>query len=184
MSCPPPVITSMETWQSWDEDWYPRGPRTFLARARAQGWDARMGFSRGSVEGAKQDTWEIRDMIGVWVNGYGYRAGAFWERNPEAEFSARKLDAGVTPGEIPSGMQWKNSGTMIMQGKGRSFPYANITQFTAWIDLHGEVPPTWYADLRYMVLAARERAVVSQKQKAEAERQAREQAARRDARDE
>lgn len=140
-----PVITSRETYRTWDYAWYPSGPRGFLRRAEAAGWDVRMGFSRGYIPGAKADTWDMRDMIGVWVNGYGRRAAAFWSRNPDAEFSARKLEAGnIKPGEIPSGMTWKASGTTIRISERESWTYASLADLDEWVALHGAVLPSWY----------------------------------------
>lgn len=156
---PEPIITSIETCESWEEAWYPSGPRGLANAARDAGWEARIGFSRGYVPGAKADTYEVRDIIGVWFNGYGKRAVATWERNPEAEFSARKLEAGVKPGEIPSGMQWSTSGTAIMVGKGRSWPYANLTDLKEWVELRGAVLPSWYEHIQAWVQAHEERDV-------------------------
>jgi hypothetical protein len=164
MSEPPPIIiTSEQTYESWDEAWYPIGPRRLAALARENGWEARIGFSRGPVPAQKADTWEYRDIIGVWLNGYGKRAVATWERNPDAEFSAKKLDAGVKPGEIPSGMKWATSGTAIHMGKGRSWPYANVTELEEWIKLHGAVLPAWYEVIATRVREARERAAAKAK---------------------
>src|SRR3954470_17110617 len=78
LAMPEPITTSRDTYASWDEAWYPRGPRMFLKLARDNGWDGRMGFSRGHVPAGK-DKHEIRDMIGVYVDGYGRRGAAFWE---------------------------------------------------------------------------------------------------------
>jgi hypothetical protein len=154
---PAPVITSIETYETWEEAWYPSGPRGFAKAARAAGWEARIGFSRGYVPGAKADTWEVRDVIGVHVNGFGRRAVALWERNPEAEFSAKKLEAGVKAGEIPSGMAWSSSGTGIHLGGGRSWPYANLTDLKEWVALQGAVLPAWYEIIQAWVQAHEER---------------------------
>lgn len=165
MTGPKPIITSHETYESWEEEWYPSSPRTLAKAARAAGWEVRIGFSRGYVPGQAKDSWEIRDIIGVWMNGYGRRAVATWERNPEAEFSAKKLDAGVKPGEIPSGMQWSTSGTAIMLGGGMSWPYANLTDLKEWIQLKGAVLPTWYEHIQAWVQAHEERDVRAAKDK-------------------
>jgi hypothetical protein len=155
---PEPEITSLDTWPAWDEDWYPSGPRSLAKAARAAGWEARIGFSRGPIAGQAKESWETRDMIGVWLNGYGRRAVALWERNPEAEFSAKKLDAGnIKPGEIPSGMQWSTAGTSIITGKGMSWTYANLTDLKEWLALHGDVLPSWYAMIQAWVQAHEER---------------------------
>jgi hypothetical protein len=151
------TITSEQTYESWDEAWFPSGPRSLAKLARDAGWEVRIGFSRGPVAGQKADTWEIRDLIGVWVNGYGKRAVALWERNPEAEFSARSLEKGVKPGDIPSGMKWATAGTAIMLGKGRSWPYANLTDLKEWIAVHGAVLPSWYTMIQAWVQAHEER---------------------------
>lgn len=171
MSAPAPIITSEETWRTWEESWYPSGPRTFAKRARAAGWEARIGFSRGSVPGQALDSWEVRDMIGVWIDGYGRRAGAFWERNPEAEFTAKKLDKGIKPGELPSGMIWSASGTLIMLGGGMAFPYCNLTKLDEWVALKGTVLPTWYEGIRDAVVKAEADAKARAKAKDEAEKQ-------------
>lgn len=173
-----PIITSTETWNTWDEEWYPAGPRNFAKRARGYGWDARIGFSRGYVVGQAVNSWELRDIIGVWIDGWGgKRAGALWERNPDAEFTARKLESGVKPGEIPSGMQWKSSGTMIMIAKGRAFPYASLTKLDEWVSQLGAVSPAWYIDLRDAVVHAREHAAQVARDKADREKKARADAA-------
>jgi hypothetical protein len=179
MTGPKPEITSVESYsQGWDEEWYPAGPRGFAKRARAAGWDVRIGFSRGSIPGARADTWVVRDAIGVWLNGYGRRAVVVWTRNPEAEFSARKLEAGtIKPGEIPSGMRWSSTGGLIMIGKYRAFPYANLTDMEEWVALRGAVLPAWYEAIRSWVLAHEEHAARKAKAKAEAEARAKEKAA-------
>lgn len=174
--CPPPIITSIETWETWEEAWFPSSPRSFAKAARAEGWEARIGFSRGYVQVSK-DSWEIRDVIGVWLDGYGRRAVAYWERNPEAEFSARKLEAGIKPGEVPSGQQWKTSGTAIMSGKGRSFGYANVTELKEWLALHGAALPSWYEAIKTKVQTAEAEAERKSKAKAKAGADALEQAA-------
>jgi hypothetical protein len=152
------VITSQETYESWDEEWYPSGPRGLLKFARENGWEARIGFSRGPVPGQAADSWEIRDIIGVYLSGYGKRAVATWERNPEAEFTAKKLEAGVKPGEIPSGMKWSSSGTAIRMTKAWSWPYANLTDLKEWLALHGDVLPSWYEAIATRVHEAEKRA--------------------------
>lgn len=159
MTQPEPIITSQETYENWDEAWYPSGPRSLARAARAAGWEARIGFSRGYVPGQAEDSWNVRDIIGVWVNGYGKRAVALWERNPEAEFSAKKLEAGVRPGEIPSGMAWSSTGTGIMlpAAMGMSWPYANLTDLKEWIALKGNVLPSWYTMIQAWVQAHEER---------------------------
>jgi hypothetical protein len=163
---PEPIISSNETYESWDEAWYPSGPRSLAKAAREAGWEARIGFSRGYVPGQSKDSWEVRDIIGVWLNGYGRRAVATWERNPEAEFSAKKLEAGnIKPGEIPSGMAWSSSGTAIMVAKGRSWPYANLTDLKEWVALHGAVLPSWYTMIQAWVQAHEERDVRKAKDK-------------------
>jgi hypothetical protein len=157
---PEPAITSHETYESWEEAWFPSGPRSLAKAARAAGWEARIGFSRGYVPGQKADTWDLRDIIGVWVNGYGRRAVATWERNPEAEFSAKKLEAGnIKAGEIPSGMAWSTSGTGIYTGPGQAWPYANLTDLKEWIALKGAVLPSWYEIIQAWVQAHEERDV-------------------------
>lgn len=157
MSEPKPIITSLETWPDWDEAWYPSGPRGLAKLARDNGWEARIGFSRGYVPGQAKDSWDSRDMIGVWLDGYGKRAVAMWERNPEAEFSAKKLDAGVKDGEIPSGMKWSTSGTAIIMAKGMSWTYANVTDLKEWLAVHGAVLPAWYTMIQAWVVAHDER---------------------------
>jgi hypothetical protein len=173
-----PVITSVQTWNTWDEGWYPTGPRSFAKRARAAGWEARIGFARGYVPGARADVLELRDTIGVWVDGYGHRAVALWERNPEAEFSARKLESGVKPGDIPSGMHWATAGTMIFIGQGACFPYANLTELEEWILLRAAVLPSWYGARRQRVFTARRKAKGTADAKVEREAAQREIAAR------
>jgi hypothetical protein len=164
-----PIITSRETYETWDEEWYPRSPRLFARTARSAGWDVRVAFSRGYVPGAKADSWEMRDMIGVWLDGFGKRACALWTRNPEAEFSARKLESGnVRPGEIPTGMAWKTAGTTVLMGGGMSWTYASHTDLLEWTQLKGAVLPSWYTIVQAWVQAHEER----DKRKAEAKRQA------------
>lgn len=164
---PPIVINSQQTYESWDEAWYPSGPRTLAKLAREHGWEVRIGFSRGPVPGQKADTWEYRDIIGVWLDGYGKRAVATWERNPDAEFSQRKLDAGnIKSSEIPSGMQWSTTGVAIRMARGRSWPYANLTDIKEWIALHGDVLPSWYTTIQAWVLAHEERDTRAAQEKA------------------
>jgi len=152
------VISSLDTWPAWDEAWYPVGPRGLAKAARAAGWEARIGFARGPVPGQAKDSWEIRDTIGVWMDGFGKRAAGMWERNPDAEFSAKKLEAGnIKPGEIPSGMQWSTAGTAILLGKGMSWGYANLTDLKEWLALQGAVLPSWYTMIQAWVQAHEER---------------------------
>lgn len=145
---PAPEVTSTWTWENWEEEWYPASPRAFAKKARAAGWDVRMGFSRGSIEGRKANTYATRDMIGVWLDGFGRRAVVIWERNPDAQFTAKKLEAGIKPGEIPSGMAWKPNGGSIRMGKGMAFPYPNLTEMEEWVALRGAVLPSWYEACR------------------------------------
>jgi hypothetical protein len=128
-----------------------------------------MGFSRGFVPHGS-DEYEMRDIIGVWVDGYGRRGCALWTRNPEAQFSARKLESGVQPGEIPTGMKWSTSGALIMLGKGMAFPYANLTQINEWVALRGAVLPGWYEDIKAKALAAEAESRAKAKAKVEAEK--------------
>lgn len=172
---PKPEITTHET-QDWDEEWYPRSPRAFLKLARDAGWEARIGFARGYVTGQAADTYEVRDFIAVWLNGYGRRACMSWTRNPEAEFTAKKLEAGIKPGEIPSGMKWKPEGGSIMLGRGMSFPWLNATQMEEWTKLRGNVLPAWYDKIRtdYFAAqaAAKERAAAKAKEEKDAKAEA------------
>lgn len=151
---PEPEVTSTWTAENWEEEWYPRAPRGFMAKARAAGWDVRIGFSRGSIPGAKANTYQTRDMIGVWLDGFGKRAGVFWERNPDAVFSAKKLEASPKPGEIPSGMMWTTKGGSIRFGPGMAFPYPNLTEMEEWVALRGEVLPSWYVACQKRVMDA------------------------------
>jgi hypothetical protein len=141
---PAPIVTSTWTHENWEEEWYPAPARTLAKKARAAGWEVRIGFSRGYVEGRKANTYAMRDVIGVWLNGYGKRAVVYWERNPDAEFTAKKVEAGIKPGEIPSGYKWSPKGGSIIAGKGVSFPYPNLTEMGEWIALCGAVLPSWY----------------------------------------
>jgi len=120
-------ISSIETYnQGWDQ--WPLGVRQMIAMAEVHGWAVRTGFSRGEVPGRKRDTWAMRDMIGVWVDGYGHRAVAWWERNPDSD--------------TVSGYSWKAAGTAIWPG-GRpspgtpAFPYANVADFKEWLTMRG-----------------------------------------------
>ena len=178
-TAPPPGITSIETYKTWEEAWYPAGPRALAKAARAAGWEARVGFSRGYVPGSKAGSWDVRDIIGVWLDGFGRRAAAFWERNPEAEFSAKKQESGtIKDGEIPSGMKWSSSGGLIMLGKGMAFPYANLSDLEEWVKLQGAVLPAWYRTIQDWVQAHEENAKRKAKGKAQTEANAREAAAR------
>lgn len=150
MTTPEPIITTQET-HGWPWEWYPAGPRAAAKLAKECGWDVIMAFSRGYVPGPGE-SWVLRDMIGVWVDGYRHRAVAIWERNPEAEFTAKKLESGIKPGEIPSGMQWSISSTLIMIGSGASFPYASLTDFRDWISRKADVDAEWYLDIRSAAL--------------------------------
>lgn len=155
---PPPIITSTWTHEHWEEAWYPASPRNLAKRARAAGWEVRLGFSRGYAEGRKANTYALRDVIGVWLDGFGKRAVVYWERNPDAEFTAKKLEAGIKPGEIPSGYQWTPRGGSIIGEKGTSFPYPNLTEMEEWISLGGAVLPDWYESTKRRVLAAQAKA--------------------------
>jgi hypothetical protein len=155
VSQPDPVITSRDS-VDWPEDWYPGPAKTFAKTARAVGWDVRIGFSRGYVPGQKADTWDVRDMIGVWLDGFDKRAVMLWERNPEAEFTAKKLEASIRPGEIPSGAKWSPKGGSLLLGNGRSFPWMNATQMKEWTVLKGAVLPSWYAQVRDEYFAAQD----------------------------
>jgi hypothetical protein len=148
VDCPPPIVTSTWTHENWEEEWYPAPARTFAKRAREAGWDVRVGFSRGYIPGRAANTYAVRDIIGVWLDGFGKRAVVTWERNPEAEFTAKKLEAGIKPGEVPSGMKWSPSGGAIMIGKGMAFPHPNLTEMTEWVALQGSVLPSWYEACR------------------------------------
>lgn len=160
------IITTKDTWPAWEECWYSGGPRSLAKLARGSGWEARMGFSRGYVPGLAKDSWEIRDMIGVYLNGYGRRAAAFWERNPDAEFSQKKLDSGtIKPGEIPSGMAWSSSGTWIGLGNGMVWTYANLTDLKEWVLVNGAVLPLWYTMIQAWVQAHTERDVRAAREK-------------------
>jgi len=172
-------ITSLESYaMGWDESWYPLGPRSFAKRARAAGWEVRIGFSRGKVPGQAADSWETRDMIGVWLNGFGRRAVALWERNPYAEFSARKLEAGIKPGEVPSGMAWSSKGGQIMLGQGRAFPYANLADMDEWVAVQARVLPSWYEAIQAWVQGHEEHTKRKAKAKAVKEAGTREEEAR------
>lgn len=121
------VIDSCTTYaQGWDQ--WPLGVRQMIAMAETHGWSVRTGFSRGEIPGRKRNTMAMRDMIGVWIQGYGHRAAAWWERNPEADTDA--------------GYAWKASGTAIWPG-GRPtmdtpcFPYANVADFKEWLTMRG-----------------------------------------------
>jgi hypothetical protein len=173
-----PIITPRETWETWDEEWYPRSPRLVARTLRSAGWSVRVGFSRGYVPGQKADTYVLRDMIGVWADGYGKRAAWFWERNPEAEFTAKKLERGIKPGEIPSGMEWSTSGTTIIMGNGVSWVYASHTDLLEWAQLQGAVLPSWYEHIQAWVQAHEERDKRKAKGKAQADADAKEAEAR------
>jgi hypothetical protein len=114
---PPPIVDSAWTHEHWPEAWFPSAVQAFARRTRAAGLKARVGFSRGWVPGRAAGTFAIRDLIGCWVNGRGGRLVMLWERDPEAPFSARKLEKGVAPGEIPSGQMWKCKGGHVVNGR-------------------------------------------------------------------
>ncbi len=151
---PAPEVTSTWTWEHWEEEWFPVPPRSFAKKARAAGWEVRIGFSRGSMDGRKANTYVTRDMIGVWIDGFGKRAVVIWERNPDAEFTAKKLESGVKPGEIPSGAKWSPRGGSIRYGKGMAFSYPNLTEMEEWVALQGAALPSWYEACRQRALAA------------------------------
>ena len=115
-AAPPPIVDSAWTHEHWPEEWFPSMVQAFARRARAAGLEARVGFSRGWVPGRAAGTFVIRDLIGCWVNGRGGRLVMLWERDPDAPFSARKLEKGVEPGEIPSGQMWKCKGGHVVNG--------------------------------------------------------------------
>ena len=177
MSAPPPIITTLQTVHAWPEEWYPRSPRSFLKTALDAGWDARMAFCRGYVAGQKADSWELRDQIAVWIDGFGKRAVMIWERNPDAEFTAKKLEAGIKPGEIPSGYKWSPRGGSIMWGKGLSFPWLNATQMTEWTTLRGNVLQSWYDKIKTEHFAALDMAKMRARAKADNEAAEREEVA-------
>jgi hypothetical protein len=151
-------ISSTETYaQGWDQ--WPLGVRQLVAYAERYGWSVRTGFSRGQIPGQKTDSWVTRDMIGVWLDGYGHRAVAWWERNPDARFTAKKLDTGIKAGEIPSGLKWTSSATAIWQHGRRPgapcYPYANLTEIREWLEVCGMVDAGFWDRARERVLAAR-----------------------------
>lgn len=118
-------ITSIETYEmQWDQ--WPAGVRRLTYLAETMGWSVRVGFSRGDLEPGK-----TRDTIGVWLNGYGHRAAAFWERDPESD--------------TVSGYAWKATTTAIWQGGRRPgapcFPYANHSDFKEWVEARGAMAP-------------------------------------------
>lgn len=140
---PVPQYTSLDTWQWWQ--WWTKGALSLAARAEGCEWQVRIGFSR-TVS---------KDVIGVWVDGYGLRGAAFWTRNPDAKFTQAKLDKGIASGEIPSGVNWKADGTLIYGIISTPWPYASHTEFGEWIDARGDMPVEWYEKSRARVLAAR-----------------------------
>jgi hypothetical protein len=121
-------------------------------------------------------------MIGVWLDGFGKRAVMLWERNPEAEFTAKKLEAGIKPGEIPSGATWKPRGGSVVSGRGRSFPWMNATQMKEWTALQGNVLPSWYEAVRDGYFAAQDLARARSRAKADNEAAEREEVASMNAR--
>ena len=176
-SAPPPIVSTRETTH-WPEDVFPSAARSFAKLARAAGWEVRIGFNRGYVPAQAADTWEVRDGVSVWLNGYGKRAVGAWERNPNAQFTQAKLDAGVKPGEEPSGRKWKfTHGTEIL-GRGESFPWMGSDQLKEWAKLQGNVLPSWYAKVREEHFAKLAKTKAAQAAKTKAEADAKEQAAR------
>jgi hypothetical protein len=129
-AAPPPIVTSEQTFEHWPEEWYPNAVRLFARKVRAAGLEARIGFSRGWVPGRSAGTFAMRDLIGCWVNGRGGRLVMLWERDPEAEFSARKLEKGVAPGEIPSGRMWTCKGGHVVNGR----TGLNQSEVLAWME--------------------------------------------------
>lgn len=127
---PPPIVDSVWTHEHWPEEWFPNAVQMFARRARGAGLEARVGFSRGWVPGRAAGTFVIRDLIGCWVNGRGGRLVMLWERDPEAPFSARKLEKGVAPGEIPSGQMWKCKGGHVVNGRAGM----SQTEVLAWME--------------------------------------------------
>ena len=143
---PPPEITSTQTYEDgWDQ--WPTGPRSLAEFARKHGWMARIGFSRGSVPGRAEGTWQTADIIGVWMDGFGRRGVAYWSRRPDSETA--------------SAQQWSVDATAIWETLGMPFPYANLTEIKHWISAHGDVDAGFWTTARGRVLAAREKARAS-----------------------
>lgn len=139
---PAPLYTSQDT-QAWD--CWPPAILALRKVAIEAGWDVRVGFSRGYVPGRAGGTLELVDMLGVWVDGFGMRGGAFWERKPDSETA--------------SGYAWKADSTIIRASPLLAgFPYANHTEFRVWLKAQGRCAPSWFAMSRERVMAARAKA--------------------------
>ncbi len=176
-AAPPPIVASTETTH-WPEDVFPTSARSFAKLARAAGWEVRIGFNRGYVPAQAAGKWEIRDGVSVWLNGYGKRAMAAWERNPNAQFTQAKLDKGVKPGEVPSGRSWKFTNGTVILARGQSFPWMGSDQTKEWTKLQGNVLPEWYVKVRTEFFAKEAATRAKAKTKAQEEADAKEQAAR------
>lgn len=143
MTAPAPEITSVQTYEAgWDQ--WPTGPRTLAAHAQKHGWAVRVGFSRGPVPGRAAGSWKTADLIGVWVDGYGCRAVAWWIREPLSN--------------TVSAQEWGADCTAIWTAPGAPFPYANTTEFREWLSVQGAVLPAFWSTARERVLAARAKA--------------------------
>ncbi len=176
-AAPRPIVSSTETIH-WPEDVFPSAARSFAKLARAAGWEVRIGFNRGYVPAQAAGRWEVRDGVSVWLNGYGRRAMAAWERNPNAQFTQAKLDKGVKPGEVPSGRKWTFTNGTVILGKGQSFPWMDSDRTKEWAKVRGGVDPSWYVEVREAHFAKLAKTKAAQAAKTKADADAKEQAAR------
>lgn len=67
----------------------PAGAATFARQAQAHGWTVRHAITRGPVPTTGKDNFVIAEIAGVWLDGYGFRAFATWERQPDGSATAQ-----------------------------------------------------------------------------------------------
>lgn len=81
---PAPEVTSWEPWPA-DVD-KPKSLTAVQKKAESLGWQARPGYSRGSVPGVKKGTWKLREEACLWLHKAGRpRMAISWERSPESQ---------------------------------------------------------------------------------------------------
>lgn len=88
----------------------PAGAATFVRQATSHGWEVRHRITRGPVPTTGKDNYVTAEIAGVWLHGYGFRAFATWERQPEGSASAQAWkwrSAAARPLGRPHHTWWK-----------------------------------------------------------------------------
>jgi hypothetical protein len=108
---PAPEVTSLDPWPA-DVD----KPKSLIAvqkKAESLGWQARPGYSRGSVPGAKKGTWKLREEACLWLLKAGRpRMAISWERSPDSQ--------------AKGGPAWKADKALEFDGTGNARAYGHL----------------------------------------------------------